>query len=131
MWTDFTEASKAKAKADEFEYYTLGIVRSSKEKPTFGLRTWVKDYDRMWQALKPTVPKPDLIQGEFLYKLTPVPEGATFEDVQRWIHLEKLAARPLRALSTTTWLLLGQSKIERQHLTWQRGAVMLKPVESR
>lgn len=85
----------------------------------------------MWQALKPTVPKPDLIQGEFLYKLTPVPEGATFEDVQRWIHLEKLAARPLRALSTTTWLLLGQSKIERQHLTWQRGAVMLKPVESR
>ncbi|CAK8996662.1 unnamed protein product, partial [Durusdinium trenchii] len=130
VWTQFTTAKEACAKAAECEH-ALGIVRSAKERPAYGIRTQAKHFDTLWQQLRPSDPKPQLIQGEYLYRISPVPEGATHEDVTKWIHLEKLHARPLRAINATTWILVGEADLKTAHLTWKQNAILLQPIESR
>ena len=130
VWVNYDTASETRKKADEIDV-ALGIVLSSKEKPSWGIRSWAKDFDALWQLLRPSDTKPQPIPGENLYKLTPVPVGATNADVQHWVSLEKLPLKPLRALGPSAWLLAGEPNVERQNLTWKRNAIMLRPLESR
>ena len=130
IWTGATTGPEALTQAEKLEC-ALGVVRSSKERPTYGVRVWAKDFNLAWQTLKPGETQPQQFAGEYLYKISPLPEGVTAEDIQAWITLEKLPAKPLRALSSSTWLLIGQERIERHHLTWKRNAIMLKQIDSK
>ena len=130
IWTDAHSSEQAFKQIEKLDC-ALGIIRTSKDRPTYGVRVWAKDFDTAWNLLKPGEPKPKQFAGEYLYKVSPLPEGVTAEDIQAWIALEKLPAKPLRALSASTWLLIGQEKIDRQHLTWKRNAIMLKPLDSK
>lgn len=129
VWTQYSNSSEAVAKADTLDY-TLGVVRSNKEKPAYGIRALAKDFDALWQCLRPSDPKPSQVQGEALYKISPVPTGATNEDVQKWLGLEKLPLRPLRALNTSTWLLVGKADVSPATFTWKQNAILLHRVES-
>ena len=130
VWTQFDSPAQAMEKADTIPY-SLGIVRNTKDKPAFGIRTLAKDFDTLWQQLRPTDPKPSQVPGDALYKITPIPEGATHEDVTKWIQLEKLNLRPLRALSSTSCLLIGEAGISKSNLTWQQNAVLIQPIDSK
>lgn len=130
VWLPGKENQDLQSKAEELGY-AVGLVRSQKSKPTYGIRVWSKDYDRLWAAVKPGEPKPKHLPGEHLHKLTPVPVGATFEDVSRWVELENLKLRPLRALNATSWLLVGPERLEKRSLTWKNNAVMVQPVDSK
>lgn len=95
------------------------------------MRVWVKDFDRLWQELRPTDVKPVQIPGDCMYKISPLPVGVTHADIVQWIALEKMQARPLRALNPTTWLLVGEANLAKANLTWKQNATLLQPVESR
>ena len=129
IWASFPTLAEAITKAETYDY-TLGVVRSSKEKPAYGIRVLAKDFDVLWKDLRPSDPKPTLVQGEAMYKIAPVPIGATHDDVLKWIAMEKLTLRPLRALNSSTWLLVGQADIRRATFTWKQNAVLLQPLES-
>lgn len=130
LWLHRVTPEQAREQAEKVDC-ALGLVRSSKAQPSYGIRLWAKDFDTVWAALKPGESKPTQMPGEFLYKISPVPAGATAEDIQAWIELEKLPAKPLRALGSTTWLLKGQAQLSRQYLTWKRNAIVLTPIESK
>ena len=130
VWNPFKDVTEARTKADSLDY-SLGLVRSSKDKPSFGIRIWSRDFDRLWDELKPGKPKPNHLPGEHLHKLTPVPTAATFDAVAKWIQLESLQLRPMRALNATSWMLIGPKRLERMTLTWKHNAVMLQPIDSK
>ena len=130
VWTSIPSAEEACKKADETSG-SLGIVRSAKDKPTYGVRTLAKNFDAVWQAIRPTDPKPHQINGDYLYRISPVPEGATHDDVMKWITMEKLHAKPLRALNSTTWLIVGVADLQKAHFTWKQNAILVQPIESR
>lgn len=130
VWTPHASASEACAQADTIDF-ALGIVRSAKDKPSYGIRAPAKHFEDLWQLIRPAEPKPKQVNGDYLYRISPVPEGATHEDVTKWITLEKLQARPLRAINSNTWIIVGEAELQRSHLTWQQNAILVQPIESR
>ena len=90
IWANFPTLAEAITKAETYDY-TLGVVRSSKEKPAYGIRVLAKDFDVLWQDIRPSDPKPTLVQGEAMYKIAPVPTGATHDDVLKWIEMDSEA----------------------------------------
>lgn len=130
VWVPMGKHQEVLERASNIEC-SLGIVRSSKERPTYGIRVKAADFESVWQKVRPSDPKPVQIQGDFLYKISPLPVGVTYDDVSKWIAMQKLQARPMRALNATTWLLIGTSDLQKTHLTWQHNAILLQPIESK
>ena len=107
-----------------------GIVRNSKfeGKMTKGIRFLKADFEAAFQQLKPGVVVPSLITPNYTYKITPVPLGATFEHIQKWLDLQQWKAKPLRSLSSQVWLIASDVKIEDQFAQWNGETLLVKPL---
>ena len=105
-----------------------GIVRNSKYegRMTKGIRFLKDDFQAAFQQLKPGVDVPSLVTPNFTYKITPVPLGATFDHIQKWLDLQKWKAKPLRSLSSQVWLIAADSKIEEQFAHWNGETLLVK-----
>ena len=110
-----------------------GIVRNSKYegKITKGIRFLKEDFEAAFKQLKPEADVPSLVTPNFMYKITPVPLGATFDHIQKWLDSQKWKAKPLRSLSSQVWLITADAKIEDEFAHWNGETLLIKPLVPR
>ena len=91
----------------------LGVVRGQKsEGKGRGIRFHRQDFAAGFAILKPDTPLPSLAQTNHMFKVAPAPVGTTADQIRTWIEQQGWEAKPIRALSSTTWLCAAESKFE-------------------
>lgn len=107
-----------------------GIVRNSKYdgKLSKGIRFLKGDFEEAFKQLKPGIDVPSLITPNYTYKITPVPLGATFDHIQKWLDLQKWKAKPVRSLSNQVWIVAADAPIEAQFAQWNGETLLVKPI---
>eukprot|EP00434_Breviolum_minutum_P018580 symbB.v1.2.016388.t1/scaffold1246.1/size129174/5 len=107
-----------------------GIVRNTKYdgKLSKGIRFLKGDFEEAFKQLKPGIDVPSLITPNYTYKITPVPLGATFDHIQKWLDLQKWKAKPVRSLSNQVWIVAADAPIEEQFAQWNGETLLVKPI---
>ena len=107
-----------------------GIVRNSKYdgKLSKGIRFLKGDFEEAFKQLKPGIDVPSLITPNHTYKITPVPLGATFDHIQKWLDMQKWKAKPVRSLSNQAWIVAADVPIEEQFAQWNGETLLVKPI---
>ena len=112
---------------------SLGIVRNTRnmQKITKGIRFLRSDFQAAFQALRPNDELPKQIPCHCLFKISPVPAGATIGEIQQWLDANGWVARPIRSLSATTWLCGCEKAFDSDFGQWNDRVVLLKWIESK
>lgn len=84
----------------------------------YGVRVHAEDFADTFRKAFPLKKVPPHLVTKFLAKVSPVPVGATHDNLREWSETQKVKGKPIRALNATTWLLS----------TWGLDAVMLVPI---
>ena len=108
-----------------------GIVRSFRGKQAYGVRVPSDLYESTLATLQPDGPKHAHVPANYFCKLSPLPHGAGFNDVKSWLVTQSLKMRPIRALSSTVWLLAAPDPIDTSHYLWGRNSVLLEQIDSK
>lgn len=111
-----------------------GIVRNNNRteaKISRGLRFKNDDFKEAFQQLKPGDELPVLITPNFLYKISPIPLGASADHIQQWLTQQKFTAKPLRVLGNQTWLIASSKEITQEFSMWNGNSLLIKRVLGR
>jgi hypothetical protein len=114
--------------------YHRGIIRSMKggdTKITRGLRFRRCDFKKAFAELRPQDVIPSDIPPTHLFKISPVPIGATSENVQTWLHGLSWKAKPLRLLASKVWLCAAASQYESTFEMWDDHPILIKWLDPR
>lgn len=104
-----------------------GIVRSAKAFASGrGLRFEKADFSAAWSKLKPNDEEPLQILSKHLFKITPTPVGAQIAEIQKFLQGVKWKAKPIRALSSNTWLCTAEEKYSDTFLTWNNTTILVR-----
>ena len=112
---------------------SLGIVRQSRHsnKTTRGLRFLKEDFQAAFEKLRPGEDLPSQIQCKHLFKVSPVPVGATAAEILEWIKVHKWNAKPLRALTANTWLCGSEDRFETEFPFWNDQPMLITWIQQR
>lgn len=105
----------------------LGLVKSLKnggKKINRGFRCHRDHMTEVHQVIKPGADVPDVIRIEHVAKIAPTPMGASFDDVKEFLAKMKWAAKPLKALGSTSWLIGSPQRFSENFGSWN-GQVLL------
>eukprot|EP00438_Fugacium_kawagutii_P003389 Skav226331 [mRNA] locus=scaffold4486:74102:79288:+ [translate_table: standard] len=109
-----------------------GIVRSTKSNAANrGLRFERKDFSSAWSKLKPNEDEPVNILSKFMFKLTPTPIGAQAQEIAQFLSTTKWKAKPVRAMSSNTWLCTAEEKYDETFLLWNGATILVKWLQSK
>ena len=106
--------------------YYHGLVRSSKG---YGIRVAASDYKEAFTTWKPGQHAPDRRFMPLLFKLKPVPKGASNDEITAWLTKQKWDSRVVRSLSADTWLIAAFGPPPTPFCMFNRVSVLIKPVE--
>ena len=105
----------------------MGLIKSLKnggKKVNRGFRCHRDKLPEVHQAIKPGVDIPDVTRIEWVAKIMPTPQGASFTDVREFLSKMKWPAKPLKALGSTAWLVGSPTKFADNFGSWN-GQVLL------
>ena len=108
-----------------------GIVRSYRGKQAYGVRVPSDIYEKTLATLQPDGPKRSHMPANFFGRLSPLPHGTGFEELKTWLTTQSLKMRPIRALSSTVWLLASPDPIDSSHYLWGCNSVLLEQIDSK
>ena len=106
--------------------YYLGMVRSNKG---LGIRVKAEDFKKAFQELKPGVQVPDRRFLPLLYKIKPVPRGATLDDVASWIRKLSWDSKVVKSLAFDTWLVASNGPPPHEFGQFNDQVVLIKKVD--
>ena len=106
--------------------YYLGLVRSTKG---LGIRVRSIDFKEAFGELKPGVPIPDRRFLPLLFKVKPIPRGATMDDVFSWVKKIKWDAKVVKSLAFDTWLVAANVSPPCDFGQFNEAVVLIKKVE--
>lgn len=112
--------------------YHRGIIRSMKggdTKITRGLRFRRCDFKKAFAELRPQDVVPSDVPPTHLFKISPVPVGATNENVQTWLDGLTWKAKPLRLLASKVWLCAAASQYESAFEMWDEHPILIKWID--
>eukprot|EP00435_Cladocopium_sp_Y103_P073917 s162_g45.t1 len=110
-----------------------GLVRSmrSEDKIARGIRFWREDFKTAFSELRPQDSVPSDIPPKHLFKISPVPVGASAENVQTWLDGLSWKARPMRLLASNVWLCAASEVYDSQFEMWDSLPILIKWIQSR
>eukprot|EP00435_Cladocopium_sp_Y103_P037996 s1003_g10.t1 len=110
-----------------------GLVRSmrSEDKIARGIRFRREDFKTAFSELRPQDSVPSDIPPKHLFKISPVPVGASAENVQTWLDSLSWKARPMRLLASNVWLCAASEVYESQFEMWDSLPILIKWIQSR
>lgn len=110
----------------------FGLVRNGKTeaKASRGIRFAKGDFEQAFKELKPHDVIPKVVAPNFIYRVSPVPVGASLEHVATWIDQQKWVAKPLKSVNASTWLIAAAEAIPNQFAMWNGETLLIKPVAS-
>eukprot|EP00438_Fugacium_kawagutii_P027906 Skav231452 [mRNA] locus=scaffold1847:562743:567629:- [translate_table: standard] len=109
-----------------------GIVRSSKSQATArGLRFESAAFVEAFKKLRPDEEPPESIRSKIFFKMTPTPPGATAGEIMQFLKTMSWRAKPIRALSGSTWLCASETQYPDSFLTWNNNTILIKWIPSR
>ena len=108
-----------------------GVVRSFRGKQAYGVRVPSNLYESTMSTLHPDGPKQAHVPANYFGKLSPLPHGTGFDEIKTWLTTQSLKMRPIRALSSTVWLLAAPDPIDTSHYLWGRNSVLLEQIDSK
>ena len=131
IWLQLDSVKMAVAAAAQQN--SLGIVRNARNagKLTRGIRFHKDDYEAAHAALKPGEEIPSQVSCQVFFKISPIPVGATSNEIQQWLTANQWKARPIRSLSGNTWLCGCEKPFDAVFATWDQQPILLKWVERR
>ena len=111
-----------------------GIVRSMKggdTKIVRGLRFRRADFKTAFSELRPNDVVPSDIPPTCLFKISPVPVGASSENIQSWLDGLSWKAKPMRLLASNVWLCAAASVYDSTFEMWDDRPILVKWIASR
>ena len=111
-----------------------GIVRSMKggdSKITRGLRFRRSDFKKAFSELRPQDTVPSDIPPTCVFKISPVPIGASSENVQTWLDSLTWKAKPLRLLASKVWLCAAAQRYDSAFQMWDDQPILIKWLDSK
>eukprot|EP00438_Fugacium_kawagutii_P019921 Skav203125 [mRNA] locus=scaffold3040:40540:45672:+ [translate_table: standard] len=109
-----------------------GLVRSTKASATGrGIRFERANFSSAWSKLKPGEAEPSQIASKHLFKIAPIPVGATGAELNQFFQTAQMKAKPIRALSASTWLCASETKPSDNFLTWNGNKILVKCIENK
>eukprot|EP00435_Cladocopium_sp_Y103_P012817 s293_g3.t1 len=110
-----------------------GLVRSmrSEDKITRGIRFRREDFKTAFSELRPQDVVPSDIPPKHLFKISPVPIGASAENVQTWLDSLAWKARPMRLLASSVWLRAASETYDSQFEMWDSQPILIKWIQNR
>ncbi len=114
----------------------LGLVRVTKEKTSTsktsrGVRCKRSDFAVLFQKIKPGDSIPDITPILCMYKIQPIPLGAKFDDITRWMKSHAWDGRPIKSLNEKTWLVGSSTEMDTDFLMWNNQSILIKPIKSK
>lgn len=106
-----------------------GIVRSMKggdSKIARGLRFRRSDFKKAFSELRPQDTVPNDIPPTCLFKISPMPIGASSENVQTWLDGLSWQAKPMRLLASNVWLCAAASPYDSTFEMWDEHPILVK-----
>eukprot|EP00438_Fugacium_kawagutii_P032432 Skav209373 [mRNA] locus=scaffold64:64578:66485:+ [translate_table: standard] len=85
--------------------HCAGLTRN---RNSWGLRYHRDHFDKAWAVLCPDKPKPSNLQLKYIYRVEPLPFGATSEMLLKWSQLISWDFKPMKAMGPRTWLIGSQ-----------------------
>lgn len=110
--------------------WSLGLARSGGDTIHWGIRVHSDRFAETFAKAFPSKPIPKVLVTHYLAKVTPIPLGASAENIRTWLETQAIPGKPIRPLNSTTWLVSTVNKVQRQFLTWGSTSVLLQPVQS-
>eukprot|EP00438_Fugacium_kawagutii_P020796 Skav230553 [mRNA] locus=scaffold2019:94424:99316:- [translate_table: standard] len=130
VWLQVSTVEIQKLMANHSDH--RGMVRSSKIAATSrGLRFTKEEFSAAWAKLRPSEQEPETISARHLFKVSPTPVGATNAELLQFFKTAKLKAKPIKALSSTTWLCAAEERHSDTFLTWNGVTLLVKWVNQR
>ena len=105
-----------------------GIVRS---KGRYGIRVPDSAYEAVFRAIKPHGEPQPRVQVRYLYKLCPVPAGATEAAIAEWSRLQKWPLKILKSLGPREWLVGASMQPPDGWLMFNSETILTIPVPQR
>ena len=99
IWLDQT-AVQIEAKTSTLTG-TAGLVKGRK---SLGIRIESGSFQLAWSKLKPGEPLPDMRQTALVFKIQPLPQGTTAENLTEWGKLSNWNIKPIKALGAKQWI---------------------------
>ena len=90
-----------------------------------GLRFRREDFKKAFAEIRPQDTVPSDVPPPCLFKISPVPLGATAENVQAWFDGLSWKARPLRLLASSVWLCAAASTYEYSFQMWDDRPILV------
>lgn len=113
----------------------FGLIRTNRQqnKLSKGIRVKTEDFKMAFEKIKPGEPLPEITPHAYILKAQPIPQGASAQDVQTWMKSIQIPGRPIKALSSTCWLIgcADQNKECPPFAMWNEQTVLLRRIESK
>ena len=103
-----------------------GVVRSMKG---FGVRVVQKEFEKIFKLIRPHDKMPAAVPARFLYRLQPLPPGATAELVESFTNKHSWPTRALRALGPVAWLVAAETESPKTWMGLNGSLVLVKSVQ--
>ncbi|CAE7245371.1 unnamed protein product [Symbiodinium necroappetens] len=105
-----------------------GLVRG---KSRFGIRVPTSSFARLFQQLRPGDAVPESFDVKALFKVGPIPPGATADTVLQWARKLHWQIRVIKTLGPSFWLVGSPGAPPSETLTFNQQPVLVSPVKGR
>jgi len=114
----------------------LGQIRVSKIKGNAGknnrgVRCRQEDFKSLFAKLRPGDDIPEIIPIAHMYKVQPIPIGAKYDDILKWMKINAWHGRPVKSLNEKSWLVGSTKPFEHEFLMWNDQCILVKAVNTR
>eukprot|EP00438_Fugacium_kawagutii_P026379 Skav206100 [mRNA] locus=scaffold2150:373946:378610:- [translate_table: standard] len=101
----------------------MGLTRNRK---SWGLRFHKDHFDKAWGTLCSDKPKPSDMQLKYIYRVEPLPFGATADMLKKWASVLSWNLRPLKAMGPRTWIVGSDSPCPEGVVCFNSNPVIIK-----
>ena len=108
----------------------LGLARSTGKATHWGIRVHADHFAEAFATMHPGKPIPAVVVTHYLAKISPVPTGATSDNVRKWLATQNINGKPVRLLNPSTWMISTVARQERAFYTWGQNSILLVPIQS-
>ena len=129
VWMPNSTLAQVKEFAKELEWH-LGVARTGHENTQWGIRVNADDFAKTYTKAFPLKQVPQHLVTHFLAKISPVPIGASRENIKTSLQVQKIQGKPIRPLNPSAWLLSTVERMSKKFLTWGSDAIIVTPIQS-
>ena len=108
--------------------HQAGLVRS---RTRFGVRFANAHFDVAFRALRPAQAVPERVSVQHLYKISPLPHGATESAIVEWGRGLQWKIKVLKSLGPQQWLIGSASPPPDGWIGFNGAAILILPIQSR